>query len=1152
MAKSRETKWRDTNLPTGLSIQRNGQSFICSWKIGDENYGAGQWFEWSVRYTNAKSWSSWVQESIGKAQTKKTIEINAREVRQYRDGVSQFRFRVCGQRKDYQTETDTKIITHKSRTSSWNDKTYTLEIPNNPVVSSQLQNVVNQTAFGWKVANSNTSPKWYLDLEYQAVRVKNSTETNGAKASKWTQTASNDWKSNIVHNAEDAVAITEQSEVTNDSLNSYTRWFRCRSIGAKGTSEWRYARHVYAKPFQAQIKSLEASMLANGSMDVTVDWKSPSSKDGKGNHPIDQTVVEYKIQEPASGMVPSEGGWNTAGTIRDTKGDDGLRFSIDDLPNENQVLFVRVNNEHDKNGEYGITRGVPAIPSGHTWKLSAPEFTVVENGTDTEHHIIHLRLTDQSSVPDSRAVVLIGGYREVFKAGAIIKPFCTYVYDLQAQKSDKDFFVHYDDLVDVFDGQMYFGMGEYVADFDVESIPITGGVIKHVKVSNIVMASENVWVDIPEAPSNLSGTPTIIDGIGTINVQWDWSWNDAHGIILSWSDHRDAWESTDQPEEYEVSRAHNPKWNISGLETGKTWYIRARFYSGDSDNGTLSEWSEIVPVSLKSAPLIPNLELSKYVITEDDTSEASWAFSSTDGTGQAQAEICIATISGDEITYSEPILRVGSAQHVTLDAKALGFTNGNSYNLCVRVQSASGERSDSWSAPATLVIAEKPTVNVQGLTNIDEEQAVLDDISYELDHDIAGFSIDVNELYGALDGYVPAEISLLKQGNEWEISYDETTIMAADLEEYGIYGTDDESDIIISNIVVVSHTANILRALPLVVTAVGAGDGGMTRVSIKRKGDYRLIRPDESEYNGFKDENIVTVSCTGESTGDNKLSITKDVLVGSLDDGETYILNVEVLDTYGQSVKSPDYEFEVGWNKQAHMPLAEVHVVGNHAEITPIAPSDVEGGETCDIYRLSADKPELIFPNAQFGVTYVDPYPAIGEHGGHRVVCKSMYDDFITKDNERAILDLGAEDGDVLDVDYAIVDFAGGQIPLYYNVDVSHQWQKDFAETKYLGGSVQGDWNAGVHRSASIGTVMINLINEDDIIKMKQLAAYAGVAHLRTLDGTSFACDLQVSENRPHDKRNMVITFSLSGTRVDVDGYDGMTIEAWEEMHGLE
>ena len=142
--------------------------------------------------------------------------------------------------------------------------------------------------------------------------------------------------------------------------------------------------------------------------------------------------------------------------------------------------------------------------------------------------------------------------------------------------------------------------------------------------------------------------------------------------------------------------------------------------------------------------------------------------------------------------------------------------------------------------------------------------------------------------------------------------------------------------------------------------------------------------------------------------------------------------------------------------------------------------------------------------------------------------------------------DFGEEDDDILDLDYHVIDFDGTRIVLNYNVDLSSQWDKDFTETKYLGGSVQGDWNPAVSRSGSISATAITITDQDMIRDMRRLASYSGICHVRTKDGSSYAADIQVSEDRSHEDYDKIATFSMTVTRVDPERLEGLPLEVWQ------
>ncbi len=342
----------------------------------------------------------------------------------------------------------------------------------------------------------------------------------------------------------------------------------------------------------------------------------------------------------------------------------------------------------------------------------------------------------------------------------------------------------------------------------------------------------------------------------------------------------------------------------------------------------------------------------------------------------------------------------------------------------------------------------------------------------------------------------------------------------------------------------ISHQQLSLTHMPLNITAGGAGESGTMTYILERASDYHLDRPDENDYTGFQGETIaiVTKSASGSPVS-YASSITNDDLIGTLDDGASYNLIAIATDSYGQTAEN-SLTFEVHWAHKAVMPSAGI-IVDNEDLVTYITPtlptSGYVAGDTCDIYRLSIDKPELIISGAEFGTTYVDPYPALGSMGGHRIVYKTANGDYITSSNEFAWTDYN----DILNKFATIIDYGDDQVILPYDISLSNSWKKDFTQTKYLGGSVEGDWNPAVERSGSVKT-RVSVEDDPELLEaMRRLATYAGICHVRTPDGSSYAANVDVTEDREERKINMLATFSLDVTRIDSAGFDGMTYEEW-------
>lgn len=1007
-----------TKKPTGLSIKRTSNAIVVEWKIGDKDYGQGQTFQY--RYPGGE----WTTIEVGTVKTKTYIALDPSawfpHVAKICDKIY---FRVRGRRRNF-TENGK---TYTPSVSAWATKEFSLELPNRTTVTAALSSSVNNaTVFSWDVSVNTESTRWFTRVQCHTCLLANSSIADGTKvpASAWTAYTGSA--------ASGSVTITEDSSVINQGV-SYTRWFRVRACGPKGASAWAYVRHVYAIPYQANTVKVSTKSTSAGGYLCTATWKTPLN----AAHPVDKINVQYTFTTPTASLgCPDTASWTDAMTLAYKDGSDATAFSVDSSVSADQCMFVRINTVHDRNTTYGVA--VLAIAG----ELTAPSGLSVT--TDDTTYRATVTATNNSAVPG--AFLAVKYMTTANPNGFVIGIIPNGETSITVQCPE------WSDATAIRFG-VYAVVGSYTATTRADGV--SSYAVKATLKSSVVTYGGTV----PAAPTSVTAVST--DTTGTVRVTFDWAWEDATVAELSWADHADAWESTDGPSTYEIDNTHASAWNISGLDTGKTWYIRVRLASGSGDSTTYGAYSDIVAVDLSSAPTVPILALSSAVITEDGSVTASWSFASSDGTTQASAEL--ATVVDGVYTK---LAEVETAQYITISAEDAEWTNGNTYDLAVRVTSASGKRSD-WSEAASVTVAE------------------------------------------------PLEIAITST------SLVEQTI------------TEDED---------LTRTVMSLTELPLTLTVTGADEGGTTRVIIERAEAYHMIRPDERDYNGFEGETVLIYSQIGEDA----ISIDLDDLTGHLDDGALYRLIATVQDGLGQSAETEQL-FEVHWTHQALIPTATVTADATNlvTQITPVAPDGALTTDTCDIYRLSADRPELIYPNAEFGTTYVDPYPTIGEHGGHRIVFKTANGDYITEGNILAWTDYKTE----LDTDYNIIEFGTGRVMLQYDADLSHTWKKDFIETKYLGGSVQGDWNQAVSRTGTFSTSVVS-DDEETIEEMRRLAVYPGICHIRTKDGSSYAADVQVGESYAQDTAHKIVAFNLTITRVDSEGYEGMTLAEWQETEG--
>lgn len=982
-----------TKKQTGLKIERKDNKFTFSWKKGETYEEQQLKWHWGL--------DSWQSISITKGAT---------------SASATFSFNSFYPHKSKIMQAPTFAVRAKSKNNSWTDwQTKTLSIfpPTKPELAVKPHETYdNATTFEWTATNADAQQHIFEDIEYQTQL------TVGNARPTWNVASSSKGKSGSKLIEEDSSAIANKSA---------TRWVRIRSRGPGGPSAWVEKSRTYSQPNTASNLSTTVNVQTGG-MQVTVNWTQTSNFE----NPTETSVAQYLIAVPESGMKAPTSGWEDLATIG-KKGGGASGFIADQLAAD-QCLWVRIASTYQGKTVYSepylAQKGV----------LSDPTINSVNKNDSTYRATINA--TNNSSAPDSFLVVQYkpaSNPSDVLDVGII--PAGSSSVQVQCPNWSAETAVEFG---------VYAAVGSYQAQTRADGASAY-------TINAQMQSAGTVWEGgtVPHAPTNVTAKQT--DASDTVKVTWDWSWSDATAAVISWSDRVDAWESTEEPEEYEVNSMNASSWNVAGLETGKRWYFRVKLVSGSGEERTSSSWSAPVMVDLSSPPGRPSLSLSQRVVPVAGSFSASWAYISTDGTAQAYAEICEATVTGQGITYGRVISTADTEQNITLYPAALSWTTGETHALCVRVVSGSGRASD-WSDPVSIMIAE------------------------------------------------PIEIVI-------------TSSSLVDVTE------EDQT----------SHKELIL--MPLTLTANGAGHGGTTSIIIARAEDYRIDQPNERDVSGFEDETIIALT----QTGDAAITIDINDLNGQLNDGAAYNLIVQARDVFGQ-FEELTVPFVVNWTHKALRPTGMAFIDGNNAVIMPrITSGQPATGDVCDIYRLSADRPELVYKGATFGERYVDPYPAIGEFGGYRLVYRTFNGDSITDDGELAWYDITTNFKSI----FSIIDFADGQIEFKYDVQHSNEWEKPFKQTRYLGGTIVGDWAKGVSRAASLSGSVVTAKDQDSMRLFRRLAVRPSRCHIRTVDGSSFTCDIQVKEDRRYDMETIRGTYSLSVSEVDSDDLDGMRYEEW-------
>lgn len=1034
----------------------------------------------------AKKWTAISGKKIGKNTTSKTLKNKI---------VNTIQFRVRGEIK---------------KNTSWAESSvFTVIEPYAPSGSAELTQPFS-TKFSYTVPYSTTDNRPFVNSTWQTKLFPG-----------WNAGAPSDgyWKGADSKTDDSTFELTIDEAGFSGESYSYTRWFRARSNGWNGkVSAWTYLKHVYATPYRAG--NISAQYYPLGTKDgysVSVNWETAVDY----AHPVDAVTVQYLVSAPETTVETvvakdgsksvvmtlscpnSDQGWQSLTDVNGTGGKRTISFTVSSELKDDECIFVRVNNKHDALTTYSL----PKLVTGGIGKLAAPSIvSITPGGVDNLYTVTVDRKTTVNN--------------------AFIAIYCRTESD---QNPDAPIGIipanrtSVDCVAPNTGEEMSFGVKAFVANYSPaaatsETEP-TYYTISNISGLSCYMESETNWDGgaVPLPPTKISVSKV---NDTTAQISWEWSWRSANSAEITWADHEDAWESTSEPSKYVVNSTNASRWNVAGLSVG-TWYFRIRLMKTDGDSTTYGTYSEIFPLKLASSPDTPSLVLSDTIVSKSGIVTCYWAYVSTDGTPQMYAEVC-------EVLYefTQVVSPTGNP-----------FSNGyyelvdGKYKQSFDVEVVSGK---TYYVPS----GEMTYGDRLGSTNTAQH------IDLNMKEMVEQYGWGPNETHHLA---VRVTAGSGESSEDWSAPVSMTIaeeIVATIIETSLV----DETETIVDDDTEITLNYKALKVLPFTARATGAGINGTTTYIIERAAPYFMERPDETTNDGFEGETLFI----GDQIGEEEIEITQESLMGYLDDGATYRLIAIVHDPYGQS-KEDSIEFKVKWEHQAIMPSATIEADNqNHiTKITPILPeSGYLEGDSIDIYRLSADPPELIYKGAAFGTTYVDPYPTLGDFGGHRIVYRTFNGDYITANNEVAWTDYEvAENPEYKHTLFGVViDFDDEQVVLPYNVSLNNGWSKDFTKTKYLGGSVQGDWNPAVERESSANVTIPVIIEPETMEAVRRLAVYPGVCHVRTPDGSSYAANVEVKDDREEKWIPRLSKVSLTISKVDGDGtFDGMTLAAWEE-----
>lgn len=268
----------------------------------------------------------------------------------------------------------------------------------------------------------------------------------------------------------------------------------------------------------------------------------------------------------------------------------------------------------------------------------------------------------------------------------------------------------------------------------------------------------------------------------------------------------------------------------------------------------------------------------------------------------------------------------------------------------------------------------------------------------------------------------------------------------------------------------------------------------------------------------------------------------------SLMDGGSYTVTVKATDpTTRLSSEDATGMFDVEYAHRAPMPSVTSVVASDvtdtsgmrvrSAVITLASPTGAASGDVYDVYRMTPDGPQLCAEGVPLASVVTDPWAPYGKRAqlAYRVSCRTV-------DGVEEWMDYPYQLGGI----DLRVDFGGEYVELPYDLNQSDDYEKDFEARKHLDGSIDGYWNQGVARTASLTTNIVKLRDEDRIRAVRRLAAYSGPCYVRCPDGSAYQANVSVG-GLSRQEGSFAVAVSLTATQVELTDYLAVTPAEEEE-----
>lgn len=550
----------------------------------------------------------------------------------------------------------------------------------------------------------------------------------------------------------------------------------------------------------------------------------------------------------------------------------------------------------------------------------------------------------------------------------------------------------------------------------------------------------------------------------------------------------EAYDMDETTEKWKNVAVHHAE--ITGLETGQTWYFRVR---ATNEQGS-SAWSGIYGITVGAKPSAPTTWSSTTTGVVGEKITLYWVHNSEDGSDQKTVQIKFslnmvdgsveehtASITGNtsNLDISE-YTRTGSSQHFPFD-----LADVLTVEWQVRTKGVIDTYSN-WSTNRIIQILIPPTL--------------------ELDQSTA-----VTELLDSEEGIIQDNTGTAIEENPGEL-FSVLTVLP---------------------LYIAAHARPMSQSAVSFYFSITANEAYET---VDAVGNTALINVGDQVFGRYYDADS------------NDLYLTLSAGELNLENNKSYTINCVVSMDSGLTA-SASAEFTVEWEEDSVEPDAEIGIDEDIlcAYIRPYCEDD-EGNLVKDVllsvYRREFDGnfTEIATDLQNEAGTFVtDPHPAL-DYARYRIVAMSLltgaisfYDApgypveepsiVIQWDEEWSTFDVTEED------EREEPNWAGSMLRLPYNVDVADSHDPDVALVEYIGRKHPVSYYGTQLGESATWNTEIEKDDRDTLYAIRRLAVYSGDVYVREPSGSGYWAHITVSFSQKH--RELTIPITLNIKRVE-------------------